>query len=214
MCADDRPFWTVTVSSAASSALVSFPNSRLPDTGRERNRNLQLWIIVAAGPFPGVGPAMIEHIFALAMRLEIGGRRSRDAARPLHQHRKRSPAASFADTARFFQQRQKCVARGMGRRRGQANPMYPPAGRTRPAQSARQSQASRSAIAFPDKRIGVNFSCLALSGRANCPAIDPASLTNLCNPWPGQSADVDGQEMRRCRPNGPPSIDMLPRVRK
>ena len=41
---------------------------------RERHRDLQLGIILPARPLPGLGPAVVEHIFALAVALEIGGR--------------------------------------------------------------------------------------------------------------------------------------------
>ena len=43
--------------------------------GRERHRDLDLRIIVAAGPLIGVGPGMVEDVFALRMGLHIGRRR-------------------------------------------------------------------------------------------------------------------------------------------
>ena len=38
----------------------------------ERRGNLQLGVIAAASPMPGIGPGVIENIFALAVALEIG----------------------------------------------------------------------------------------------------------------------------------------------
>src|SRR5690606_22365609 len=40
---------------------------------RERHRRLQLRIVTAAGALEGVGPAMVEDVFALAVRLGIAG---------------------------------------------------------------------------------------------------------------------------------------------
>src|SRR6476646_5843337 len=41
--------------------------------GSERDRDLELRIIVAAGACIGVGPAMVEHVFALRVRFEVAG---------------------------------------------------------------------------------------------------------------------------------------------
>src|SRR3546814_19536506 len=48
--------------------------------GRERNRQLELGIISAAGAHIGVRPVLIEDIFALAVALGIGGGDGRRAA--------------------------------------------------------------------------------------------------------------------------------------
>ena len=42
-----------------------------PRHGRKRRGDLDLGIITPARPLPGVGPAMVEHIFTLAMAFNI-----------------------------------------------------------------------------------------------------------------------------------------------
>jgi hypothetical protein len=44
--------------------------------GREGDRDLKFRVIVAARAFEGVGPAVIEHVFALAVAFQVAGRRS------------------------------------------------------------------------------------------------------------------------------------------
>ena len=41
---------------------------------RERHRDLELGIVVAAGALEGLGPAAVEHVFAARMRLQVTGR--------------------------------------------------------------------------------------------------------------------------------------------
>ena len=48
---------------------------------RERNRALQLRIIAAAGALIGIGPAAVEHVFALRMRFQIAGHDADDPVR-------------------------------------------------------------------------------------------------------------------------------------
>ena len=48
---------------------------------REGDGGLQLRIIAAAGALIGVGPAMIEHVLALAVRFEIAGHAAEQRAR-------------------------------------------------------------------------------------------------------------------------------------
>ena len=176
MWAEDKPFWTVTVSSAASSALRSSPSNRGPDAGRERHRHLQLGIIIAAGPLPGLGPAMVEHIFALAVGLQIGWRGGRNCGRRARPGSAAGvqplpsptlPDSSSSDRKAWLQERVAVLAR--------ARPIAPAAGRIRPRAIRATISASRSAIAFPDKRVGVNFSCLALGGRCGSSSCRPAS---------------------------------------
>ena len=79
--------------------------------GRERDGDLELWIILPAGALPRVGPAVVEHIFALAVGLEIGGRRRNQMRRlVLDENRRRSPAGAGADAARILERREKGVA--------------------------------------------------------------------------------------------------------
>ena len=67
---------------------------------REGRGDLQLGIIVAAGALIGVGPGVVEDIFALAVRLEIGRRGGDEAAaRVFDQHMRRRPARAAADRA-------------------------------------------------------------------------------------------------------------------
>ncbi len=53
----------------------------------ERRRDLQFRIIILAGPFQRVGPAMIEHILAVAVRLRIHRRNRDDRPGLVAQHR-------------------------------------------------------------------------------------------------------------------------------
>ena len=48
---------------------------------REGDSDLDFGIVAPAGALVGVGPGMVEHIFALAVALEIGRRRGDEAAR-------------------------------------------------------------------------------------------------------------------------------------
>ncbi len=51
--------------------------------GRERRGDLHLGVIAAPGPVPGIGPGMVEHIFALACGFS-GMRARRRRACPPH----------------------------------------------------------------------------------------------------------------------------------
>ena len=64
-----------------------------------------------ARALPRVGPAVVEHIFALAVRLEIGGRGG-DQMRGvvLDQDRRRGPAGAGPDAARIFERGEESVA--------------------------------------------------------------------------------------------------------
>ena len=68
----------------------------------ERNRDLELGVIAAPGPLPRIRPAMIEHIFALAMGFEIGRRRRGNLTRAFDQNRQLRPAGPRPDAARPF----------------------------------------------------------------------------------------------------------------
>ena len=78
---------------------------------RERHRDLELGIIGPACALERVRPAMVEHIFALAVRLQIGrrgGSQMRSAV--LDQERRGRPAGALADASRRFQRGQEGVA--------------------------------------------------------------------------------------------------------
>src|SRR3954469_13454516 len=71
---------------------------------REWNCDLQLWIILPACTLPRLRPAVVEHIFTLAVRLEIGRRSGNEMqAFVLDEDGCRRPAGARADTARVFQ---------------------------------------------------------------------------------------------------------------
>src|SRR3546814_2542723 len=73
-------------------AMRQQPRPRHRGKGR---RDLELWVIGAAGALPRLGPGMVKDIFALAVRLEIGGRRGDQHAVPiLDQQRRRLPAGA------------------------------------------------------------------------------------------------------------------------
>src|SRR3546814_2981319 len=71
-----------------------------PRHRRKGGGDLDLRIILPARPFPGVGPAMVEHIFALAVGLAVKRRGSGDPpVRPVDHQRQGLPAAMAADAA-------------------------------------------------------------------------------------------------------------------
>ena len=79
--------------------------------GRERHGDLQLRIVIAAGLREGVGPGVVEHVFALAVRLEISGRApGNGAALVLQYQMPRRPARASADRAGAFERSEE----GMG----------------------------------------------------------------------------------------------------
>ena len=81
-----------------------------PGHRRERRGDLKLGIVAPAGALVGVGPGVVEHIFALAVALEIAGRGGDDPpARVLDHDMRRRPARSPADRARRLQRVQKGV---------------------------------------------------------------------------------------------------------
>ena len=47
---------------------------------RERHRDLELRVVVAAGALIGLGPAVVEDVFALRMRFQIAGHDAEDGA--------------------------------------------------------------------------------------------------------------------------------------
>ena len=59
----------------------------------ERDRDLQLRVVVAAGPLEGVRPAVVEHVFAVAVGFRVHRRDGDDLARAVAQ-RRRAAAAS------------------------------------------------------------------------------------------------------------------------
>ena len=107
MWAEERSFWTVIVPLLF---IVNVAEQARAGHRRERNRDLQLGIIGPAGALEGVRPAVVEHIFALAMGLQIG-RSGRDEMRRivLNEDRRGGPAGSFADTFRNFERGEKSV---------------------------------------------------------------------------------------------------------
>ena len=77
---------------------------------RERRGDLQLGIVLAAGALIGVGPGVVEDVFALAVRLEVGRRGGDEpAVGVLDDHMGRRPAGSPADRPEFLQRAQERV---------------------------------------------------------------------------------------------------------
>ena len=76
----------------------------------ERHRDLQLGIIVAAGALVGLGPAVVEHVFAARMGFQVAGRGAQKAPLGvLGQQVARLPAGAVADATRGFKRSQKIV---------------------------------------------------------------------------------------------------------
>ena len=80
-----------------------------PGRRREGNRGLQFRIIAAAGALIGVGPAAVEHVFALRVRFQIAGHDAGDGAVELGHEVARPPAGSRAGRTGRFRGREKCM---------------------------------------------------------------------------------------------------------
>ena len=77
----------------------------------ERRSDLELGIISPASALPGIGPGVVENIFALAVALRIGrGDRCRGAIRAINDHRHGLPARLRHGASRSLENRQKGVA--------------------------------------------------------------------------------------------------------
>ena len=70
--------------------------------GREGNGCLQLRVIAPAGTFEGVGPAVVEDIFALAVVLQIGGQGAEQAAGLILEQQVLAEPAGLGDGAARF----------------------------------------------------------------------------------------------------------------
>src|ERR1700689_3161013 len=83
----------------------------IPGHRRERHRHLELGIIAAAGALIGFGPAVIEHIFAVGVALQIHRRRAQEiAVAVLERQMLRQPAGFGAGRVRFLER----VEEGVG----------------------------------------------------------------------------------------------------
>ncbi len=80
-----------------------------PVRRRERHRHLQLRIVVAAGALIGLGPAVVEDVFALRMRFGVAGDGADDRAAVFGDEVHGLPAGAVADRAGQFQRRQKIM---------------------------------------------------------------------------------------------------------
>ena len=103
-CTPDAPQILQISTRPAASARAAFrlrdrADQQAPSGRRgERHRDLKLGIIVAAGALIGFGPAMIEHIFAARVALQIAGRgRDQTAVGGAGQHMLGLPAGTRAD---------------------------------------------------------------------------------------------------------------------
>jgi len=77
---------------------------------REGRGDLNFGVIAAAHPLVGLRPILVEHIFAQAVRLEIGGRGGdQTSVRVLDENISGRPARAGADRFRSFQREQKCA---------------------------------------------------------------------------------------------------------
>ncbi len=93
-------------------ALRRIRRHQQPPSGRrgERRGDLQLGVIATARALVGVRPTMVEHIFALAVALEIAGRGGDHPARPvLDRDMRRRPARAAANRPGGFERMQEGV---------------------------------------------------------------------------------------------------------
>src|SRR6185437_3997714 len=81
-----------------------------PGDRRERHSDLELRIVIAAGALEGVGPAVIEHVFALGVTLGVAGRDAEDrAAGVLRDQMLWLPAGARSDRVRLFKRGEECM---------------------------------------------------------------------------------------------------------
>ena len=80
--------------------------------GRGEGRgDLELGIIAPARPLVSVGPALVEHVFAAAVRLEVGRQSRVDRAAVVRNRDRCSlPAGARRDAARILHRREERVA--------------------------------------------------------------------------------------------------------
>ena len=82
-----------------------------PGHRRERDRDLELGIVTAAGALECVRPAVVEHVFAVGMVLEIHRHGAEDGAlRGLENDVSRVPAGLRRARSALFERRQKAMA--------------------------------------------------------------------------------------------------------
>ena len=100
---------------------------------RERHRHLELRIVAPAGPLPGVGPGMVEDVFAVGMALEIKRRDGgRAPVRAVEDEMLRQPAMLAGNAARALEGGKEIVGNegvvapaGRGLRVGAGVPVFP-----------------------------------------------------------------------------------------
>ena len=108
---------------------------------REGNRGLQFRIIAAARALIGIGPAAVEHVFALRVRFQVAGHDAGDGAVEPGQQVPRSPAGARAGRSGGLQGREK----GMRNKRVIAKFLICGANPLRNRGEARVSRPSRAA---------------------------------------------------------------------
>src|SRR4030095_1287146 len=78
--------------------------------GRERNADLQLWIIFATGAMPRIGPCVIEDVFTARMTLQVHRHDADDVADAvLENQMKRLPTGFGQCAAAGFERTQESV---------------------------------------------------------------------------------------------------------
>src|ERR1043165_8461138 len=76
----------------------------------EGNACLQLGIVAAAGALEGVGPAPVEHVFALGVRLQIERKQAMNATIALDHQMTRPPTGARRSRTGLLQRRKEFVA--------------------------------------------------------------------------------------------------------
>src|ERR1043166_1180728 len=77
---------------------------------REGNACLQLGIVAAAGAIEGVGPAPVEHVFALGVRLQIERKQAMNATIAIEHQMTRPPTGVCRSRTGLLQRRKEFVA--------------------------------------------------------------------------------------------------------
>ena len=117
-CSEEAPILPVSVAPAAASrraVLVGVragPDQQAPaGHRREGHRRLELGIVAPAGALIGVGPAMVEDVFAHGMALQVAGHDRRRAAVGAVEHEVLAEPAGLARGRAGFLQRPEEIVR-------------------------------------------------------------------------------------------------------
>ena len=187
-CSEDRPSWRVTATrlsiSMARAAPVALGQQPRPRHRRERHRRQQLGVVAAAGAAIALGPAVIEHVLAVGVALDVERRRGDQPPGLLDEQMEGLPAGLLARPSGWPPARRGRRGAGTGCRRGPAGPRPPASTPAMPVTV--RAWASRSAAGASAQRSSnmPSTSTAASNGRLGTP-----TAARACRPGLAQHGD-------------------------